>query len=420
MAAEYGRNPYSNPDLEAFRANADRLTPRLHQPVFLKHHLTSDEPLALARNIIEQYCISQEQTRWLDIVFTPQGEWRYTNTSGPHPYSFKDPTKLGNFLIEKFHGPQMIANLALRDIRIGFNGHDRSHISEVTSLTDDFMKKIGLGRTTTHTAAVIAATIHDLGNIVTRDGHALVSCAIAALTDPRLLDNKEIWSEVEWAVEHHDSDIIDLAFNKWEGLRPSQIVERMSEEFPKSALALTAADKLDVGPHRVSRHLVDSDDAVALMDGDKHAQVQYLLKTAYAGFSHKNRAFQWVVHYNETRTEEDKQNQGALVRPRNRHEGLKVHVPKDVHTPYREDGTPHMDTVANKFHKISLSRNKLLIMSLFALCNDLEEVNITLVDMPYGIDSKFEGAKKIFPIARANIDNAFNYLDTLFVDKEQR
>jgi len=113
---------------------------------------------------------------------------------------------------------------------LGYTEHGQRHASLVSNIGHNILERLGYSRRTADLAA-IAGYMHDVGNVIHRDGHALGSAVIAMQVLPRLGMNYDEVAAVMGAIGNHEEE---------RGIPSSEVTA-----------AVIIADKADVHRSRV-------------------------------------------------------------------------------------------------------------------------------------------------------------------------
>lgn len=202
-------------------------------------------------------------------------------------------------------------NVDGHDVYLGFNEHGLGHIERVKEAamklllaakpdaSDDELK-----------TALVAFWAHDLGNVLSRHVHALVSPRILIHLIPELTESLCTESQdtlkavrmVRRAIYYHNEKTIGAylrALNKrnleinGKELTESEIITIIRDRFTLSAQALFIADKADFGLERETA--MPFDEGIGIID--PHRQVNVNGKTKFLGLSTDKKSFNWVLEF---------------------------------------------------------------------------------------------------------------------------
>jgi len=88
---------------------------------------------------------------------------------------------------------------------LGYTEHGQRHASLVSNIGHNILERLGYSKRTADLAA-IAGYMHDVGNVIHRDGHALGSAIIAMQVLPRLGMNYDEVATVMGAIGNHEEE----------------------------------------------------------------------------------------------------------------------------------------------------------------------------------------------------------------------
>lgn len=271
------------------------------------------------------------------------------------PYSLS-PEGFNVYLAEKFEPIYQLVDASLEGSHAnGFNRHGEEHIDSVTKRVLSLLESKGASEDTLR-RAVAAARGHDLGNLFSRDAHAVISPELFRRLIPGIARDQKQWSIIRRAILFHDPDISRTVINSWGILPADKRLTKMSTFFGDEALALIIADKTDIGPGRLSK--------TKTRVNDPHAEINLLGRTDSIGVT-PDGVFRWDLFFNPYLTEEDVAKYPHLVRELNRQRGIDVQS-----TPF--------DIWANFFWTTYLERVLLTVEAAFALYPSIQRVEIVM------------------------------------------
>jgi uncharacterized protein len=151
-------------------------------------------------------------------------------------------------------------------VSMGYTEHGARHERMVADAARVILLKLGRDRRHAELAA-IAGYLHDLGNLVNRENHALTGSAIARdLLEDMGMPHGEI-ADIVAAIGHHQ--------------------EENGEPMSDVSAALILADKIDVHRGRVRKR--------NKMDFDKHDRVNYSAERSVVRVSRKKRTIRYEL-----------------------------------------------------------------------------------------------------------------------------
>ena len=132
---------------------------------------------------------------------------------------------------------EAIMTMSARSIEaLGFTEHSRRHSSIVSKWTGEILKALGMDAETVRLGE-IAGYLHDIGNCINRQDHAMSGATIAYRIVTRLGLSYLQAAEIMAAIGNHD--------------------EQFGLPISKISAALIIADKADVHKGRVKKHIPD-------------------------------------------------------------------------------------------------------------------------------------------------------------------
>ena len=153
--------------------------------------------------------------------------------------------------IKKNKEVQAFVNASQKQLKaLGYTEHSNRHIGIVSKRTEEILTKLGYDEHTIELAK-IAAYMHDIGNVINRDGHAKTGAVMAFRILDKLKMKQEDIATIISAIGNHDE----------------------SSAYPVSVVssALILADKTDVRRTRVRQ----KDDTFSI-----HSRVNYAAKSS--------------------------------------------------------------------------------------------------------------------------------------------
>jgi len=260
-------------------------------------------------------------------LFNPDGTWKsfeeifFGDECGQkrilHTMSFDE---LDVFLEERLKIVYEIADPSLNSvittldsgetINLGFNQHGLEHIKSVKEMTMQLLKAAGASPYEMK-IALVAIWAHDLGNMLSRHVHALVSPRILLHLVPEIaeslfeteLKSKSAWREIRRIIYFHNEKTIgsylralsrENSEEKGKKLSERQKVKRIRELFLLAAPALFVGDKFDLGADRETDLPFNEELGII----DPHRQVNVNGRTKGFGLSEDSTIFDWVLEFN--------------------------------------------------------------------------------------------------------------------------
>ncbi len=397
------------------------------QPSFVMHGGVAREAVPYLRGVLEKFGVSPETLQEhgdtetvLTKFFSEDGAWEPKVKIENVDIFNMSPKKVNEFLTERLRLVYEVIDPSLFGSKEhGFNPHGLMHAEFVANQVDSILADANYGEDVRR-RAVIAARIHDLGNLVNRDLHFLFSWRMAKTLIPELVSKKpEFWGDIgeynlrcaKWETDRGQIRIIKRAVRRHEpkaviaylngrgdrefkdkretfkpyavevetgdhtepiGLTADQMVLEMQRKLDPETLALIIADKIDIGQARLPVH----EDAVR---NDPHAVLNAFGKTVEFGYLMGLPGLEGKLSFKmefdpRVADEKIKNNPrlGVHVEPRNHPEPGETHklkVPqlyRDMNTA-SERGMPYIFVWSRDFWKHYRDRVILAIEAAFAL-----------------------------------------------------
>ncbi|MCL4354025.1 hypothetical protein M1349_00965 [Patescibacteria group bacterium] len=397
------------------------------QPSFVMHGGISREAVPYLKKVLEKFGVSSETLQEygdaetiLSQFFSEDGVWKPKIEREDVDLFKMSPKKVNEFLTKRLKLVYEVIDPSLFGSKEhGFNPHGLNHAEFVATQVDVILANANYGEDVRR-RAVIAARIHDLGNLFNRDLHFLFGWRMAKTLIPELVQEKpEFWGDLEqyrqrydkWEGDQKQLRVIKRAVRRHEpkaviaylsgrgdrefkdsretfkpyaveiegdystesiGLTADQMVLEMQRKLDPETLALIIADKIDIGQAR----LPDHEDAVR---SDPHAVLNAFGKTVEFGYLMGILGAEGKLSFKmefDPKPADDKIKSnpklGAHVEPRNHPkpgETLKIKVPqlyRDMHTA-SEKGMPYIFVWSRDFWKHYRDRVILAIEASFAL-----------------------------------------------------
>ncbi len=362
--------------------------------VFVNHSGKPEESVPARQFFMDAAC----PQAFIEFVLTETNQW--SDFCGSDFDVYKGGVrKLDSFLSNCLDAPYGLANGSLDKIyNHGFNRHDSKHIDKVTKNVISLLKDAGEKKQTIR-RAVLASRGHDLGNILSRKLHSLVSPYILSTVVEQIKPDANLpieskkrqkqardWRIVRRAMQLHNEPIatsliesfsreIESESSGKRELSETEIIEKMVTHFGPEALALIIADKTDIGRHRVSEK-AGGQEAV---DMDPHLAVNLLGKTREIGVRKDKETFVWKLDFTPGKAKDERFAVESSVR-----NGMRSSVPEEWHKLHSEHSIPHFDTWKAKFWELYYDRIILTIRSVFALYPKVKNFEIEIRDVDDG------------------------------------
>jgi len=151
----------------------------------------------------------------VDKLFDSKGNWKYQVEEEIKPYTYT-PKNLETKLLDNLKPVYDLVSRSLDSMfEYGFNKHDITHIEDVTSEVRKLLDESDADQKT-KIIGIIASVTHDLGNILSRKSHSVLSTLIFKLIFSNFQINIEDWIRVKEAVIYHDEPMIEEEITPWE------------------------------------------------------------------------------------------------------------------------------------------------------------------------------------------------------------
>lgn len=342
-------------------------------------HLNSDSPKP-AREYLLSLGIDNNA---VNKLFDTGGTWKYQVKEDVNPFTYT-PKDLENKLLENLKPVYDLVSTSLDSMyEHGFNKHDLLHIIDVTHDVRKLLDEADADQKT-KIIGIIASVTHDLGNILSRKSHSLLSPLIFKLIFPNFQINKEDWVRVKEAVVYHDEPVIFEEINSWGIINSTEKIEKFKTVFKKETLSLLIADKTRINRKRLS----DKAQSSSAIDDNEHIEVNLLGQTDCLVIKKDSALVKF--NYHPYANAEEAKNYPQFFRE-SKHFGFRASVSKDAKILHKfETPIDNFSTWRHKYWKIYSERTFLYIYSLFALFPHIEKVTIQMVDYIYPASTSFE------------------------------
>lgn len=293
-------------------------------------------------------------------------------------------------------------NVDGHDVYLGFNEHGLGHINRVKEITLQLLKDANASEDDMRTA-LVAIWAHDLGNVLSRHVHALVSPRILMHLIPELAEtfyvksivlnknNKKVRKtetelrDVRRAIYFHNEKTIGaylraLSKENFEKtgreFTEMEMIQEIRNRFPIFAPALFIGDKGDFGWVRETAMPYDTNLGIV----DPHRQVNVNGKTKYLGLSEDRKSFNWVLEFD------------SESNPK---------FPQDF------------ESWVAQFWYLYIEKHLMMARSAFAMYPGVKVFTITLVDRKTGIEPMK------FSFTTDNMAESFNELRKMYAEAKK-
>lgn len=345
-------------------------------------HVDNDSPKP-AREYLISLGVAIEK---IDILFDSNGDWKYKVNEEIDPFLYT-PIELKDKLIHFLTPIYDLVNISLDSIYdLGFAKHDIPHINDVTTEVIKILDAKGVDKKT-KIIATIAGVSHDLGNIFSRKYHSILSPLIFKLTFPNFKLKKHDWFRIKDAIQYHDEPVIHKEIDSWGHISTTEKIEKFSQKFKEETLALLIADKTRVNRKRLS----DKNKTMEAIDNNEHYELNLLGNTESIVVDSVKAEINFSYH--PYATEDEALNYPGFFK-KSKHFGYRAGVSKQA-IELHKLSTPidNFSAWRHKYWKIYSDRTFLTIYSLFALFEDLEQIQINMKDYIYPNSSSYEEVK---------------------------
>lgn len=349
---------------------------------------------------------------FVDRLFFDDGSWEYKDHD-PAPFGGLNPQQIHERLKCVVNEIYELANGSLDKISDnGFNRHDTAHILKVlegalVSLRPH-LQQISKTYENNPTQAkeevenvikqvLLSVWGHDLGNILSRSLHSLISPNLLEAIFPTVFQQADgtedaaLRRTVRRAIMLHNEPVALSTIDSWGRLTLDEQIASMSEKFGPVALATIIGDKIDIGRHRISKKPSNPQ----AVDSDEHLQVNLYLDTAQLDLSDPTSG-EWQIDFTPGMDEQDQKNykQFSYVKEKDGAPKYEAWVPDEVRRLHREHNLPHSVYAEGLFWKLYWPRVRLTVMSFFALYPERDTFSISIRDKKEG--NTFAESKTIF------------------------
>lgn len=294
----------------------------------------------------------------------------------------------------------------------GFNGHDTTHIDKVTGiaryLTEDLPED-------EQRITIVAARIHDLGNLYSRKLHSLISPELFKKLLPKIKLNDGLREKAATAARLHNEPVLEPYMKLWKDqmLEDEEFYRKMRAETGDAGLAVIIADKVDVGRHRLSNKPASSE-AVE----DPHLAVNLLGETESLKLNDEKNDLKWSLRFTPEMSPEEAQDYPHFAKQSKFHEnGTRAWIPERMKKLHDNEKIPNFDSWKQKFIEIYFQRIKLAATASFALFPDLQTFTIEMKDQ-YKNDPDL-GEMHVIKIGRRDLEGQFAKLKQKYINEKR-
>ncbi|MFC1649510.1 hypothetical protein ACFL2C_02220 [Patescibacteria group bacterium] len=347
--------------------------------MYVKHG-SSDTPRLAREYLLDLGC--KENT--IDKLFDKKGNWKYKVERRFDPFNYS-AKQLEKTLLTDLAPVYDLVNESLDGIyEHGFNKHDLDHIRDVTSECRKIMEESSADQRT-KIIGVIASVAHDLGNILSRKSHSLLSPMLFRQIFPNMQVGKQDWIRIKNAIRYHDEPVIEEEINSWKVKTPIQKIEMFREVFEQETLALLVADKTRVSRERLS----DKPKTKRAVDENVHVEVNLLGQTESLVVKKDHATV--TFHYRPFANAEEAKKYPHFFQKIKYGSGFRASVSRDTQK-LHEFETPidHFSVWRHQYWKIYAERTILYVYCLFALFPHIDFVKIKMVDFISPASKSFE------------------------------
>lgn len=248
--------------------------------------------------------------------------------------------------------------------------------------------------------ALLIALGHDLGNIVSRKGHAVIKDFLYGLLPE--LRQSSFNTRVRQGVRLHDERIASIVMRQlraeateFGSINQEQYYQKVRDRFGVAALAVLIADKADaVDRRRVSRKNCNAflrlKDGERITDRDFHFLTSALVQTDGFIVEENGSVLKQLMRFSPGQIEDDLKEQLAISSNDNR-----VKVPEGLHHLHRDLGIPHLFTWLALTLKQHGNRYMLESQALFALFPQLDSFVLAVTDKSDFVDYLHKGGLEV-------------------------
>lgn len=362
-------------------------------------------------------------------LWVPGGELLQLPDDGVDIYSLS-PRDAIQYMAEKLSPVYLLNTPSLDSIfPHGFNRHDFKHLLGVAEdalfLADEAAKQRTDITPQTYTMVANIALSHDSGNgIAGRWRHSLAVQPLLKARIPQTANNEAMWLRLLNGDALHDEPILKIFLTQYGGLKPDgkididKAIPIMQEHIRPEGLIILASDKRQDGR---DREPVKARHRDALKD-DPNDLVVLLLERETPLISPDGTTYTFRLRYNSHIKPTGQF--GWAGRPSKRVEyfptGQRVHLPDDIHKPWRRLGIPHSFSLEKAWIDLYYGhqdRFAAKVASTFALFPRLTEFRLDFYDpfQPDTLDPDYKRQledARVFHRGRIEQDIA-HYLDVL-------
>lgn len=384
-------NPHFNRDAYAELHEVRNLF-RPPDQILVRHN----HAYAPARGYLAQHGAPKHE---LDDIFDQDGRWILQGSTFPSPYQMH-PYQLDVNLKRILSPISAVGDYALDSTRThGYNSHGVPHIDFVTKNALALAKELDLPMAIQQNL-VIASRAHDLGNMLDREYHAILSPLILAHVQPGVLQDKSRWAEIRAAMNVHDSEIAEYKLRARGLVNAEDIMQFWKDNYGPTLLALRIADKTDVGRSRLSKKISSS----AAVEEDIHTALNLTFETEYVQMDPEKQVLTWQLAFNTDITEDELGDLFPMTRQRSKHGGRQALVPSVASRAFDSGEATFFETLSGVFVDVYGARMRTFVLDGFALTDQIQAVRIQFKDRSGEYKFRENGPDKGLTFLRQGLD----------------
>lgn len=263
-----------------------------------------------------------------------------------------------------------------------FNRHDITHLDHVNNTTrrllDESQRQGEAAVTSLERNIGTAITyLHDIGNNIDRGRHGEISAYLFSKIfgnyDPSDIAVKSILAGIRLHDEPVGAKLSDMNEVGRDG--------EYAPVLPRPILAVIAADKLDVGRHRLGMALTGSLPTAFehIIEETPHTLVVIYAQDNQLIFAEDGKMINWKIDFStDISAEEDPQMRKILEKFIWKDQD--IYVPREWHAHWRKNDIPYSVSYLGQMRSLYCTRFAVMLSSLYALLPRLETVKITVAD----------------------------------------
>ncbi|MDO8460846.1 MAG: hypothetical protein Q7S38_00210, partial [bacterium] len=329
------------------------------------------------------------------------------------------PQELNAYLRNQYAPVYKLAQKSLDSIsELGYNTHSDEHIDRVTDATHYLLKAGGYSESVQR-RGIAAARAHDLGNLISRELHSIISPWMLARIVPGFLRDTEQWINIKRAILYHDSSVAEAILASWGSRTDEDPIDSM-RRFGPEALALIIADKVQIGRHRISEKTKNGANGGSAVDLDQHVEANLLGETKGIRLSNTKRTLIWDINFTPDISGEDLKIFEHLATKRNSHKGYKATISGQTDALRKNDllSISHFSTWESLFWKLYLDRVKTMNLAAFALYPKLDTITISMHDNL--VEDGQSNRTSTYSIYRKEVDQFIQKMQKIYEIKKKQ